>query len=114
MLIPHVTGNNTDTAKLADVEAMIMEKSEELRKICFDNNRQCLVLVDAKGMRNGGFFSFWNLKEDDAPKVDKDGKWDPSLQLPSFAHMLHGVNVFVMELTNGQVGLANRFPPPTV
>ena len=111
MIVKHITGNETDTDKLPDVEAMILEKAEELRKICFDNNRQCVILTDSKGMRNGGFTSFWNLKEAEAI-VDGNGKWDPKQHQDSFNHILWGVNVFVLGLTNGAVTLRQNTPSP--
>lgn len=57
MIINHGDGSNTNTDKLSDVDAMIVEKAEELRKICKTANRQLFMGVECS--RNNGVF--WNF-----------------------------------------------------
>lgn len=61
MEITHTTGEKINTDTLPDVEAMIMEKSEELRKLCADNHRHLLLIVDAKGTKSR-MTHFWSMK----------------------------------------------------
>jgi hypothetical protein len=66
MIINHVPElspiKQTDTDRLPDMEAMIVEKAEELRKLCYNARHQCVLLVDAKGAEDGGSYSFFNVE----------------------------------------------------
>lgn len=112
MIIKHVSQSQneaTDTNKLADTEAMILEKAEELRKLCFDECRQIVIVVDAKGMANGGGYQFWNLKlpVKDMKNVE-DGEQilsDTEEKRRAFDNILQMCNQFTMTLTNGSVGV---------
>ncbi len=112
MIIEHVPNSDnkaTDTDKLSDVEAMILEKAEELRKLCFDTSRQAIIVVDAKGKENGGGYQFWNmkLKSPDLKEV-KDGelvKSDTAEKQRAFENILQMANQFTMSLTQGDVGV---------
>jgi hypothetical protein len=107
--VPHSEKHVTDTDKLADVEAMILEKAEELRKLCFETSRQAIILVDAKGMENGGGYQFWNMKLKSPELKDvKDGeqiKSNTDEKNRAYDNILQMANQFTMTLTSGQVGV---------
>lgn len=112
MIIEHVPQSEnkaTDTDKLSDVEAMILEKAEGLRKLCFDTSRQAIILVDAKGKENGGGYQFWNMKLRSKELQDvKDGaqiKSDTEDKQRAFENILQMANQFTMTLTHGDVGV---------
>jgi hypothetical protein len=110
MIVNHVNAPPTNTDQLSDVEAMITEKSEELRKLCFDNNRQCVILVDAKGRRSGTFLTFWNLREKYQVENSTD-IIDANIHADAFNKLLTGLNTFIGSLTNGKLGIGH-LPPP--
>lgn len=91
------TISETDTDKLPDVDALIIEKSEELRLLCTTAKRQCLILVDANGKEDGSAHSFWNIQL-------KTG--EPKTNAIDFArsanNMLTMINSYVYTFTNGQ------------
>ena len=61
MKIKHVSGEEIDTDKLPDIEAMAIEKVEEFRLFCLENKIPFLLFVDPKGTAKvGDFLSFWN------------------------------------------------------
>lgn len=107
--VPHSNQEVTDTDKLSDIEAMILEKSEELRKLCFDTSRQAVIIVDAKGMVNGGGYQFWNMKipikEFSEIKDGEQIKSDSEEKKRAFDNILQMMNQFCMSLTGGQVGV---------
>jgi len=106
MLIKHVPGLSssevTDTDKLSDIEAMIMEKSEELRKLCFDSHRQCFILVDPKGLQNGLAASFWNFRIKDVNLEDDEQR------NKDFNNMLSCINQSVLFLSGGKYNITER------
>lgn len=97
--VPFSEVTETDTDKLADVDALIMEKAEELRSLCFSAKRQCFISVDACGMENGSSFAFWNLvmKTEDATTETGFVK--------ALNNLLNSLNGSIFKLTNGKVGL---------
>jgi hypothetical protein len=112
MIIEHTPQSEkgvTDTNKLSDVEAMILEKAEELRKLCFDTSRQAIIVVDAKGEENGGGYQFWNMKLKSPDMKDvKDGEQirnDTEDKNRAYENILQMANQFTMALTGGQVGV---------
>jgi hypothetical protein len=62
MIIKHIDGSEVDTDKLSDIDAQILEKTEELRKLCVSANRIFLLQIPIK--ENQKLTSFWNLKSD--------------------------------------------------
>jgi hypothetical protein len=101
MIIEHVMNAGvTDTDKLSDVEAMIMEKSEELRKLCFDSHRQCLILVDPKGAQIGSVASFWNFRT--TPEKTEDDEQ----RNKDFQNLMSCINVFVLQVTGGMYNIS--------
>ena len=114
MIIKHVAdavSPETNTDKLPDVEAMILEKAEELRKLCFDTNRQCAIVVDAKGSEEGNGFQFWNMKMKSKEMAEvKDGekiKNDSEEINRAYTNLLSMVHQFVTTLTQGQIGVVS-------
>lgn len=99
MIIKHLPSSDdgsTDTDKLPDIDALIIEKAEELRKLCFNAKRQCLIIADAKGLENGACFSFFNLqmKEGDMIKNIEDHQ--------RFAtNLIKMIDCFLSDLTKG-------------
>ena len=105
MIIEHIPGPDgkapkTDTDKLTDTEAMILEKAEELRLLCFSVNRQCVILVDAKGAENGNSMHFWNMKTKDHQNFT-DEETLKKVQI-NLLTMVHG---FLMNISGGTIGL---------
>ena len=68
MKLNHVDGEVTDTDKLPDIQALILEKAEELRVLCCNERIQLLLLVDIKhpeiieDKKFACVSSFWNIK----------------------------------------------------
>lgn len=107
MIIEHVPGlsykEKTDTDKLPDVDAMILEKSEELRQLCCDAKRQCVILVDAKGLENGSATHFWNMRiKDDSDPNDKD------YVSKIYNNILTMVNTFVITFSRGDLEIHRK------
>jgi hypothetical protein len=108
MIIKHTNVSDekiTDTDRLSDVEAMILEKAEELRKLCFDTSRQAIIIVDAKGRENGGGYQFWNLKlKSEELKDVKEKEYinndDLEVKKRAFENILQMANQFTLVLTN--------------
>jgi len=107
MKINHSPGSKvetTDTNKLPDIDALILEKSEELKQLCSDSRRQCLVIVDAKGAEDGSSYSFWNLQmQNGDPRNNED-----DLKYAA-DNLLICVDKFVKSMTGGQVGLKSVY-----
>jgi hypothetical protein len=104
---PDAKTPETDTDKLPDVEAMIMEKSEELRDLCFKSCRQMLLVVDAKGTGEGGGCQFWNMKMATPEMKDiPDGTKmvnDTEEKNRAYTNILSMADQFVGSLTQGKV-----------
>ncbi len=105
--VPQADHPETDTDKLADVEAMILEKSEELRKLCFDTSRQMILVVDVRGSEDGRGFQFWNMKMKSKEMQDiPDGekiKNDSEEKNRAYQNILSLADQFVGGLTQGKV-----------
>jgi hypothetical protein len=90
----------TDTDTLPDVEAMILEKSEELRQMCANAKRQVLIVVDAKGAEKGGGTFFWSLIM---------SKGNPLTQKEDYVRaietLMTSVNCAVQGITEQQLGI---------
>ena len=102
---PDAKTQETDTNKLPDVEAMIMEKSEELRELCFNACRQMLLVVDAKGEQKGGGCQFWNMKTPPIKDVPDGEKMvnDTEEKNRAYQNILSMADQFVGSLTQGKV-----------
>lgn len=68
MKLKHVDGMEVDTDKLKDIDALLLEKAEELRQIASKANRVCYIAIDGNG--DGGLTNFWNLKSKDKPNSE--------------------------------------------
>lgn len=105
--VPEADHPETNTDNLPDVEAMILEKSEELRKLCFDTSRQMILIVDAKGSEDGLGFQFWNMKLKSKEQRDiPDGeriKNDSEGKNRAYQNILSMADQFVATLTQGKV-----------
>lgn len=62
MKIEHVNGEVTETDKLPDVEAMILEKVNELWLLCDKAERQLFLVVDQKGAFDGRGMTFYSIR----------------------------------------------------
>lgn len=112
MIIEHVPigdgKENTDTDKLPDIQALILEKAEELRLLCTNSSRQCVIIVDAVGYNDKGKAThFWNLKTN-----DKDDFTDPIIYAKAFANLFTMINIFVSTMSNGSYGVGQIVPNP--
>lgn len=102
MELKHITGQIEETDKLPDITAMILEKSEELRKLCSDTGRKCLILADAHGRDDGTATSFWSFmsKNFNATPVDSPGPiLIPMIEVQKF---MCSIDSFVNGISNGQ------------
>ena len=106
---PQSIENETNTDKLCDIDAMILEKSEELRKLCFDSSRQLILSVDAKGKENGTGYCYWNIKTKSTTMKNVDGEMVLLTEDNTFAinNIFKMANQFVMSLSNGQFTVAS-------
>jgi hypothetical protein len=115
MIIKHlpVDGNipkETNTNVLPDIDAMILEKCEELRKLCFDVNRQCVILVDAKGAKDGTTTSFWNMK-----MSSEDDFKDTHVLNKCYSNLCSMLQQFIHNISFGSLRISNNpstTPPP--
>lgn len=73
---PSSIEKETDTDKLADVEAEILEAAEHLRDLCSKYRRQLLISVNAadKSGKNMMFWSFLSERMSPAERGNVDGK----------------------------------------
>ena len=100
MIIKHVTGAVVDTDKLPDVNAEILEKSEQLRITCGNNKRKLIILVEATphgDPKRVACTSFWNLTP-----LDNS---DEELSKSQFG-ILGEMDAFIRGFTNGDFGIA--------
>jgi hypothetical protein len=107
MKIHHIQGSrnpSTDTNKLPDIEALILEKSEELRKLCNEAKRQCLIVVDAKGKEDKTAFSFWNIQMRDGDPLNNQED-----HARAFNNLFGCIHQYTMTMTHGQVGLKSMY-----
>lgn len=95
MIIKHITGTEIDTDKLPDIDAQILEKTEELRQLCSSANRLLLLQVDVKGTNK--MTSFWNLKTDADPNNEKTNN--------SFMTLVYSMHMFFLEFTGNRLGV---------
>ena len=107
MKINHIDGEVTDTDKLSDIQALILEKSEELRVLCCNEKIQMLLLVDIKksvmvdDKKFACVSSFWNIKTKE---------WDnnPEKEFPrAYQKFFYIVNEFIRSLSNGRLHISN-------
>ena len=101
MIIKHIDGTEVDTDKLPDIDAQILEKTEELRKLCESANRIFLLQIDTKGKQQ--LTSFWNFKSGTELTDEMMNK--------SFAKIAKATHNYFMSCSNGTIGL---YPTNTV
>lgn len=94
MIIKHTDGVEIDTDKLPDIDAQILEKTEELRKLCESTNRLLLLHVDVRG--NKQMTVYWNFKN--GPVNDETMK-------ENFSVISRTTHNYFMRVTNNQLGL---------
>jgi hypothetical protein len=92
MIIKHHDGNSVDTDKLPDIDAMIYEKIQELKKICEDNHRPFVLFANACG-DNAHFDIFWQFSSKNNFKKNGFDIWP-------IASMM---GKYVETLTNGTI-----------
>lgn len=112
MIIKHVPDAKTpvtDTDKLPDVEAMIMEQAEALRQLCFNACRQMILVVDAKGEGTGNGCQFWNLKMPEMEGVVDGEKISNNTEdrNKAYQNIFTMAHQFVMNLSQGKIGVVN-------
>ena len=94
MIITHTDGVEVDTDKLPDIDAQILEKTEELRKLCESTNRLFLLHVDVRG--NKQMTVFWNYK---------NGPVNEETMKENFTVICGAAHTYFMRTTNNQLGL---------
>jgi len=98
MKIKHISGEEVDTDKLPDMEAMAIEKVEEFRLFCLENKIPFLLFVDPKGTAKvGDFLSFWNYSN----RSIEYKQGDPINMYPIFVC----VDTYVRHVTSNKVAL---------
>lgn len=93
MKIEHINSETTDTDKLPDIDAQILEMSEQLRKLCEENQRPFVMVISPNG--NERFLAFWNIK----------GRTNFNEKGIDIGPMLGCLNNIVEKMTNGGVSL---------
>lgn len=106
MIIKHVTDAVTDTDKLSDVDSMILEKSEELRKLCYDTARPCVILVSTSEVKEGKLYQFFNFRRD-ASSIEAQTSTETESGLKDFNRVLYMVNKFVTSITQDNCAVMN-------
>lgn len=95
MIIKHVNNSETNTDKLDDISAIILEKAEELRKICDENCRPAIIIVDASYERGKHSF-FWSSRVAGAkPENNKEDAHK------CYSKIMSLVNTFVKRFSQG-------------
>lgn len=98
MKIKHISGEEVDTDKLPDMEAMVIEKVEEFRLFCLDNKIPFLLFIDPKGAAKiGDFLSFWNYSNRSIEYKEGD-------KIDMYS-MLVCVDTYIRCITNNQIAL---------
>ena len=95
MIIKHVDGTEVDTDKLPDIDAQILEKTEELRKLCESANRIFLLQIDTKGGQR--LATFWNYKSGN--EVNEE------MAMISFAKIVNATHNYFMMCSNRNIGV---------
>lgn len=93
MKIEHINAECTDTDKLPDIDAQILEMSEQLRKLCEENQRPFAMIISPNG--NERFLAFWNIM----------GKTNISEKGIDIGAMLACLNNLVENMTRGGMSL---------
>lgn len=96
MKITHITGDVVDTDKLNDIDAAILEKTEELRTFCTTANRPFLCFVDCK-KPNETLTTFWNFKTDTNPSQEQ-------INL-AYEKIFKSINSYLHFVTDGRLGI---------
>lgn len=76
MKIEQRNGIVIDTDKIADVDAMILEKSEDLYQLCSKYKRQMFLVVNGKAISNGKVDCFFTHLTRDADLLTVEEDWD--------------------------------------
>lgn len=95
MKIQQLNGNVIDTDKLSDVDAMILEKSEELYWLCSKYKRQMFLVVNGKARPDGKVECFvTHLTSDKDLTIEED--WE------LLDVLMGSVSNCVQEFTSGE------------
>ncbi len=100
MKIENIDKTITDTDELSDVDALLLEKGNELRELCYKYDRQLLCIVERQNTAPHLFFHMMRETARSDPK-----KWTEKVN--SFFDKINGV---VYNLSNGRLGLGH-LPP---
>jgi hypothetical protein len=93
MKIEHTDSSKTDTDKLPDIDAQVLELSEQLRQLCENNHRPFAMVISHGG--NDKFYAFWNIK----------GRTNISEKGIDIGPMISSMNVLVGEMTHGGLSI---------
>ncbi len=106
MKIKHISGEELDTDKLPDVEAMAIEKVEEFRQFCLDNKVPFTLFVNPKG-DNDHYLAFWNFanRENGYSRETVESAVKVKVEVRP---ILRIINNFIYDLSGGQVCLAQK------
>jgi hypothetical protein len=100
MKIDHIDGSNTSTENLSDFDAEILQKTEQLRDLCFKYKRQLFISVDAKNNMKGDYFAFWNLGTSELDSIQS-----PEDHAKLVNPLLLSINKVVQLFTYGQASI---------
>jgi hypothetical protein len=106
MKIKHISGEELDTDKLPDVEAMAIEKVEEFRQFCLDNKIPFTLFVNPKG-DNNHYLAFWNFanRENGYSRETVESETKVKVEVRP---ILRIISNFIYDLSGGQVYLAQK------
>jgi hypothetical protein len=111
MIIPHTSDSSvpfTDTDKMPDIPAILIEAAENFRRLCMTHKRQCFITVnptdDVTG-RGHIFWSFLSSKMSPTDSLEKRELTDAESNAFYYA-IASGVRM----VSNGQFALARRVP----
>ena len=99
MKITHVDGEEINTDKFADVDAMLMEKSKELYELFRTYDRQLLLVGEMKGSENtsslNGCVFFHVAKIDSSPEELKNAYRKFWWRSNGYIHGMSGGNLYI-------------------
>ena len=106
MKIKHISGEELDTDKLPDVEAIAIEKVEEFRQFCLDNKVPFTLFVNPKG-DNNHYLAFWNFanRENGYSRETVESETKVKVEVRP---ILRIINNFIYDLSEGEVYLVKR------
>lgn len=111
MIIKHVNevsiSEQTDTDKLGDVSATILEAAEALKVMCTKYQRQCIITINTDDSPSGRMFMFYNfISEHMSPPTEEGIR--PPLQETETKPFFAMLNRAVHAISQGRMMVVNN------